>query len=484
MNLILFFVFLLCDLMVVPICWFSYGDRREYREGMLLGVHIPPESVNDPEVEELCAGYGKKWKKFQAVNLALSILVCFLCFWDFLIFIVVWTIWLAEYVGGLYYLIIIPHRKMYRLKIRRGWVNENAGRLVRVDTAVSAASGKIAVDWKWHLPVIALTAVTAILVVKTSQKFALDPAEAGPLWAMYGAGAGVCLLFMMLHIGITAQSNRVYSENPEINLAVNRLTKRAWTSGLVYASWINQAAWITMAVAYYIAGPDLPVWVYAVYSILLTGAAAAFLIPIALSVGKRKMLLQSDQEAYYTDDDEYWKSGWYNNPNDRHILVQDRMNSMNYSFNFGRPGVRTAIKLFYAALIILVPVIVIWAVGSIASLENAEVSLTEAGGIYRIEAAGYDCEFRDDEIRSVNLSDTLPEDDFVRTNGGSTDKVDIGHFRGKESGKCMMFLYKDYTPVLEIRLEDGMTVYANSREAKETEEWYEKINTAVKRAGG
>ena len=347
--------------------------------------------------------------------------------------------------------------------------------MVRIDTAVSAAAGKLAVDWKWHLPVIALTAVTAILIIRTGQKFALDPAEIGVMWWMYGAGAGICVLFLALHIGIAVQANRVYSENPEINFAVNRLTKRAWTSGLIYASWINGAAWITMAAGYYIAGPDLPLWVYVVYSILMAGAAAALLIPVALSVGKRKTLLQSDQEAYYTDDDEYWKSGWYNNPNDRHILVQDRMNSMNYSFNFGRPGVKIAIKLFYAVLIIFVPAIVIWSVSSIASLENAEVVLAEADGIYRIEAAGYDCEFRDDEIRSVNLSDALPEDDYVRTNGGSTDKVNIGYFRGKETGKCMMFLYKDCTPVLEIRLENGMTVYANSREEKDTEDWYDML---------
>ena len=37
----------------------------------------------------------------------------------------------------------------------------------------------------------------------------------------------------------------------------------------------------------------------------------------------------------------------------------------------------------------------------------------------------------------------------------------------------MMFLYKGYSPILEIRLEDGMTVYINSREEKKTEEWYE-----------
>ena len=38
-----------------------------------------------------------------------------------------------------------------------------------------------------------------------------------------------------------------------------------------------------------------------------------------------------------------------------------------------------------------------------------------------------------------------------------------------------MFLHKDCTPVLEIRLENGMTVYVNSQKEKETEDWYDML---------
>ena len=70
--------------------------------------------------------------------------------------------------------------------------------------------------------------------------------------------------------------------------------------------------------------------------------------------------------------------------------------------------------------------------------------------------------------------DELPDERFTRTNGGSTEKVNIGHFRGRETGKCMMFLYNDCTPVLEIRLDD-MTVFANSRDPQETERWLDML---------
>ena len=200
-------------------------------------------------------------------------------------------------------------------------------------------------------------------------------------------------------------------------------------------------------------------------------SAVALLVPLGLAVGKRKEILDADQAPCYVDDDVYWKYGWYNNPNDRHILVQDRFNSMNYSFNFGRPAVKVILGILAAA----VAGIVIWTFSLLAAFENVQVLFQEEGEVYRFEAAGYEYEFSGNDIQSVKLIDELPDERFTRTNGGSTEKVNIGHFRGRETGKCMMFLYNDCTPVLEIRLDD-MTVFANSRDPQETERWLDMLS--------
>ena len=125
--------------------------------------------------------------------------------------------------------------------------------------------------------------------------------------------------------------------------------KRAWLQGLVPASWISGGAWIFLAFCGSISGPDLPAGCYGVYAFFLMVSAAALLVPLGLAVGKRKEILDADQAPCYVDDDVYWKYGWYNNPNDRHILVQDRFNSMNYSFNFGRPAVKVILGILAAA---------------------------------------------------------------------------------------------------------------------------------------
>lgn len=87
-------------------------------------------------------------------------------------------------------------------------------------------------------------------------------------------------------------------------------------------------------------------------------------------------------------------------------------------------------------------------------------------------------QIQSEQILSVKLLDEMPEDNFYRSNGGDTEKFLIGHFRGKETGKCMMFLYKEETPIIEIQLED-MIVFLNSENKEETEEWYDYARDSI-----
>lgn len=476
MNLILFFVFLLSDLLIVLICRFSYGNQSTYKEGMLMGVHIPSDCIHDPQVQEITQKSERAWQLFQRNNLAAGILVCFLCFLDFLLFIVIWTVWLLIYIGGTYYLIIKSHRQMYRLKIQRGWVNENSRRLVRVDTAVSAASSELTVSWKWHVPVLVFVAASLLPVLAVRHTYEMAFEEELIVWILYASTVGVCILFMALHLGISAQVNRVYSENSQVNFSVNMIMKRGWTQGLVWSSWTSGAAWIFLMAAYFISGPDLSGWIYIIYAIVMALAAVVLVFPVVFSVKKKSETLESDTEPYFTDDDEYWKNGWYNNPNDRHIFVQDRLNSMNYTFNFGRPGVKKTVTILYVLTIIFIVAVVLWCVSLVTNLNHAEVTFSQQNGIFALEAAGYECEFAADEIQSVQLLDALPDDSFMRTNGGSTESVNIGYFKGNKIGKCMMFLYKEYDPILEIDLTDGTVLFANSREEGKVEQWYEMLS--------
>lgn len=119
---------------------------------MLLGVHIPKEALDTGEISGMVQKYKKTWRIFQGWNIAASVAVCFLCFVDFIVFMIVWTVWLMEYIAGLLYLVYHPHRKLYRIKIKNGWVREESRRIVRIDTGVSVQSDRMALSLKWHIP--------------------------------------------------------------------------------------------------------------------------------------------------------------------------------------------------------------------------------------------------------------------------------------------------------------------------------------------
>lgn len=465
MNIVFFVIFLLTDFFMVLICKFAYGKRDRYERGMIMGVHIPPEEKNHPEVRKICEKNMEQWKIFHRINFPVSILICFLSFWDTMFFLLIWMGWVVEYIAGLYYLILTPHRKMYRLKVKNQWINEETKHMVYIDTKVSASSGEMSYGWKWHIPAVLLLLATGILLFKHSADFSGEGME----WTLYAAAGIMTLTFTGLHYWIVNKRNVVYSKNTEINYSVNRMGKRAWSAGFLMADGINIASWcyllVRIVVWGWIRGIDLGIYLF--LQLVMT---AAFLLPVVYIHGKKQEILENDSVPVYIDDDEYWKNGWYNNPGDFRLMVQDRMNSMNYTFNMARP----AAKVITGALWSILAGVLVWFTIVMVQLINAEVVLSVNGSEIRVEAAGYECGFNRADIKEVELLQEMPEENMSRTNGASTEKYLIGYFKGRESGKCMLFLYRGESPVLKVDLGEKM-LFVNSMREGEAEEWFQEL---------
>ena len=102
-----------------------------------------------------------------------------------------------------------------------------------------------------------------------------------------------------------------------------------------------------------------------------------------------------------------------------------------------------------------------------AKVEVSEDYITAKGG-------GYSASIAMNDIVSATALSHWP-DISIRTNGLSTDKVNIGHFRLKNGESCMMFLYDDGGPVLEVRTVDGGLYYLNCATEEETQELIAKV---------
>ena len=69
----------------------------------------------------------------------------------------------------------------------------------------------------------------------------------------------------------------------------------------------------------------------------------------------------------------------------------------------------------------------------------------------------------------------------MRTNGMSTNKVNMGHFRLKNGESCMMFIHEDGGPLLELRTADGGLYYLNCATEEETLEMIAKVKKVFSR---
>lgn len=186
----------------------------------------------------------------------------------------------------------------------------------------------------------------------------------------------------------------------------------------------------------------------------------------------KKLRVRTDksgrQITEYIDEDVYWLSGCYSNPNDRRMLVENKFCSANMEFNMARPGA----KILVFGLLTVTALVIVWCIYLFIPLVHLDVSLERTGNQIQIEGGGYHVEFDITEIEHVELLDAMPKERFRRQNGGDSDKYRVGRFKGDESGRAMLFLLHGYTPVLKIELENE-TVYLNSKEPGEAETWYE-----------
>lgn len=464
MSVVMFIIFLLTDIGMVGIFAFIYSGKEQYSEGMILGVHIPKTEINHEEVQGLGEKYKKSLKKFNCWNLILGTLVCVLFFWKITLAIIIWLIWLIVYLAVGEVLIYASHRQMYDIKMKHNWIVEGNTHIVHIDTVVSSMTEKLPISHVWSLSAV-LFLVISLCLPQMREYFGTTPVQ----WSFPGGVLLIMILFWGLHLWFLHRKNIVYSADSSINMVMNRLEKRTWSVILLTVNYLNLLSWgyLTIKIMRNQWLYDADYWIYIALQII---PVFVIVIGIVYMQKRRKEVLSMDVEPIIVDDDEYWKNGWYYNVNDSHLWVQDRMCSTNYSMNMAK----SAAKTIAVGTVVFLTATIVAVFALMLIMENAQITFLMDEDQVTIDAMMYDTHFNVSEIESVKLLDKMPEDDFSRTNGADTEKYLIGHFEGKETGKCMMYLYRDYNPILAIKLPDE-TIYINSKEENKVQEWYQKL---------
>lgn len=455
-------IFLITDISMVGIFAAVYGNIAKYREGMLMGNHIPKSELEHPDIKELLQLYKKRNRQFYLWNMLAGIAVCLLCFTYFSIFITVWTLWLAEFCIFTILRIYHYHQKVYDIKQKNGWFSsENADITAAVDTRTSSQITKKILPTKFHLIPVAVILIP--LFFPQIRTYLLTESDGR---AMFLCSILIAAAFMGFGYFFAHMPNKIYSENSQINLQINAMEKRLYTVFLFGSNICNTIAYLgiiwDITAHNWIGGVGIGIYLF----LELLPAVIIFIIYFWLRREKERILAQ-DSTPFYIDDDYYWRKGWYNNPNDKRYFVQDRVNSMNYSLNYGHPSA----KYVTGGMIVGTGLLLLWMCIVCIRVDFTPIRLTENASQYSITSGYKTATFDLADVESVTLLDSLPDEKFYRTNGSEDTSKLLGNYRGSKTGHCQLYVWLDHSPVLQIKTKDN-TIFLNSNNDAQTEEWF------------
>lgn len=214
-------IFLITDISMVGIFAGVYGNIAKYREGMLMGVHIPKSELEHPDIKELLQLYKKRNRQFYLWNMLAGIAVCLLCFTYFSIFITVWTLWLVEFCLLTILRVYHYHQKVYDIKQKNGWISSaNADVSAAVDTRTSSQIAKKILPAKLHL--IPAAVILIPLFFPQIRTYLLNESDGR---IMFLCTILVSTAYMGVGYFFAHMPNKIYSENSQINLQINALEK-------------------------------------------------------------------------------------------------------------------------------------------------------------------------------------------------------------------------------------------------------------------
>lgn len=442
-------VFIILLFFVYFIQAFTLSLAGKPNKQVILENTIEKEYLQQPEILSLSQKYRHTMFGISGIFSVLTLGITFLnydslimsAFWFFLL-----TSTLTMFLTEIKYI-----RKMRDLLAKNSW--GMTIQPVLVDTKLVMQKNKKIVSAWWFLP------PTLFWLLGSSFVLYFPPIEGGLILFLV---SGLTLAFS---IGgwyfVSKLPVRPMTNNRESNQKANDLTKHHWSFMMITIGWfILPILFIpTMSLLQSVL---LETILTGIIFVLLTGYLIfTFWYLYSLRIKQDELLKTATGYRYYGDD-EYWRFGFYINPNDTRFFIPDRI-GLNMGINLGRPIGKilaglTAILLFGVLLATLIPFYLYDFSDNAFQLNQTETTVTISAPFTRTVTIDLE------NIREVTLVDELSAN-RQRNFGTATDNYATGHFtvEGRPAN-----LYVDYhsQPILFIRTKERDYYYTNKNSAK------------------
>jgi uncharacterized membrane protein len=429
-------------------------------KNVILETTLPKEKLQDPHVLAISNLYKKRLLQWAFVFLFLAFPVLMIPY-DSLTLLYFFVI-LFSFIGIGFYLEIIYIRKMTALKVKNNWFLPTQP--ILVDTKLVANKNRKLISVWWFLPSLLLT------ILGAAYSYRIVGEENG-FWLFLLIGLLLFGLFLLFYYSISRMPVKPLTSDEEVNQKVNDLMRYHWSvlmavSALVI-SFLPFAAGLSIALPY----EKMMVVSFAFFLVILLFVLFTFYFLFSLRK-KQDQLISLAKEYRYSDEDQYWKYGIYMNPNDKRLLVPDRI-GMNLSTNLGRPAGKiimgiTGILLFVILIAASVPMMI-----SDFTTDPFQLS-TSHNGIHLSAPFSKTRRIDWQDITSVELVNEVPKES-IRVYGTATENYLTGEFQIADE-PAYLLVYRHEKPILKIETANKLYYYTN-KDSKRTEKYYQDIQT-------
>lgn len=442
-------IWILC-IWIVPLIYVVLKNETKFKKNLAVGVTIPYAGRSDPEVQQLLEQF-KRRLKWSCLLLFLAG-TALLAVKGMGLFLFLLLIWLDVAIVVPYVPYAICNKALKKVKEQRGW-KAFAGQ----ETIVNLSAAQMSYRWVSPLWFVMPLAVSLLPIIWDREFFLVYLID------------GISILFCWLSYRYLYRNRaETVDENLELTLALTRIRRYNWGKCWLLCSWMLAvlSLGIWLMTDYF--------WLSMAVILLVTVGLTIEVIRVEFTVRKLQEKLTRDSgKTFYVDEDDKWIWGiFYYNPQDKNLIINDRV-GMNTSFNLAKRSGQV-IMAFLVAILVGMPLMGVWIMQEESAqaelnLEDGELVGTHLYSSYEIPL---------EEIQEVQLLEELPGD-LSKIAGTSMDSVKKGAFKSRELGRMKLCLDPREAPYLLLTLEDGSLYLLGSSNKEETLESYEEVQEAL-----
>ena len=434
------------SLWVVLLClYFTAVNGASWKKNMVLGVTLPYEAREDPGVVRILGTYRKQLRWICGLLGLISVGGAFLR--DLAVSMICWCVVFLVILAAPNALMIWVNGRLKRYKVQMNWRGSGA-KALRVDISAWMVYEK-------PRSVLYLPPALICLGMALIQR---------DLWYLHGlmllTAAGCFLSAGFLY----RKKSEMVDGNQELTRQLSLLRYQMWNQMWLLAAYGTASISLAMWLVKYNAA--VGAWILVFLSVLHVGIT--LMMEFRTRRLQEKLTEQSGQE-WYVDDDDHWLGGmFYYNPQDSHVLINNRVGTGSTWNLATTPG-----KLLYAFVgVALLGTVVL--VLSIALMDKSPIALTLHGETLRCENANTVYEVPVEEIEEITLETELPEN-LYRTNGLGGQHLLKGKFNAQGMPDLRILADPTNPPYLLIRTVSGQFYLLNTRAPGITREIYEQL---------